>query len=102
MNPSRRLTAVAVAGCTAFSGCYMRVKAVEDSGRLGAIEQRLATLEQAVGLPSPAPVKAEQSDTTATIRVQSAEHIENEDSPSAPSKKGLRATRLSSPARIPN
>ncbi|HEY2251627.1 MAG TPA: hypothetical protein VGH74_11225 [Planctomycetaceae bacterium] len=102
MNPSRRLIAVAIAGCTAYSGCYMRVKAVEDSGRLGAIEQRLAAVEQAVGLPSPAPVSAGQSDTSATIRVQSAEHFENEDARSAPSKKGLRATRLSSPARNPD
>jgi|GEM_PF-5313083 len=70
MTSSHRLIALAIACCAPFSGCYMRVKAVEDSGRLGAIEQRLAVIEQAVGIPSPPPAMSEQSDKSATKRVQ--------------------------------
>jgi hypothetical protein len=102
METSRQFIAVVMAWCAAASGCYMRVKAVEDTGRLGAIEQRLATIEQAMGLPTPAPVRGAQSDTNGTIRVQSAEYAENEDARTAPSKKGSGATRLNSPASTRN
>lgn len=96
MNSSR-LGGAAILLCAATSGCYMNIKGVEDNGRLTGIEQRLSTLEQALGIPTPPPPQVGPTKATSNDRVKSAAYAEDEEAASGTLKGVPAAARHSSP-----